>query len=115
MGGATQDGCKVHGSGVVDDDVRACAKGIDQLAIDEAANIRVSDSVGQGVSRRCDDLDLADSGQEIYQFRYMGVLFGAPLRSDVNGDERRGWCRELLLVKTFNLSQGTDAIEAHSR
>lgn len=106
MGGAAQDGCKVHGAGVVDDDVRACAKGIDQLAIDEAANIRVIDSVGPGVSRCCDDLDLVGSGEKFSELRYVRVLFGAPLRSDVNGDERRGRCRKLLLVKTFNTLPG---------
>lgn len=103
---AAQDGREVHWAGVVDDDAGARAKGIDQFVIDETANIGLRDSGGERVFRSCDDLDLVDASKEIHQLRYMRVLSGAPLRSDVDCDEWRSWFGELLLVKTFYVFPG---------
>ena len=58
MRAAAKDCGEVHGAGVVDDDVRAGAKGVDELLIDETANVRLGDSSGEWVAGACDDLDL---------------------------------------------------------
>src|SRR5271156_4681591 len=81
----------------------ACPEGVHERLIDEAANIRLGDSSREWVSRRCDDLDATEAGEQIHQPRYMRILFRAPLRSNVHCDQRRSWPGRLLFVKALHL------------
>lgn len=99
---ATEDGGKVHGARVVDDDVGAGAKGVDERVIDETAYFGLGDAVWERVGGSRDDLDLMGFGEKFSEFGDVRVLFGAPLGPDVNGDEGFGWGGKLLLVEAFD-------------
>ena len=82
---ATEDAGEVHRALVVDDNVGAGAKGVDELVIDETAHFGFGDAVWERVGGSCDDLDLMSFGEEFSEFGDVRVLFGAPLGPDVNG------------------------------
>jgi hypothetical protein len=91
MGAAAQNGGQMHGAGVVDDDVSAGAESVNEFVIDEAVDVGLCDSCGEWVSWCCDYTNWVGFGEEVREFGDVGELFGAPLRSDVDGDEWWDW------------------------